>query len=56
MHALYTETNNDPGGAMPNGVEMLSLTAWFKVAVSVTDSEGPEVYRSQCIGLVSGET
>ena len=26
MHALYTETNNDPGGAMPNGVEMLSLT------------------------------
>nr|CAN72356.1 hypothetical protein VITISV_013581 [Vitis vinifera] len=56
MHALYTERNNDLGGAMPNGVEMLSLTAWFKVAVSVTDSEGPEVYRSQCIGLVSGET
>ena len=29
---------------------------WFKVAVSVTDSEGPEAYRSQCIGLVSGDT
>ena len=32
------------------------LKAWFKVAVSVTDSEGPEVYWSQCIGLVSSDT
>ena len=56
MHALYTERNNDLGGAMPNGVEMLSLTAWFKVAVSVTNSEGLEAYQSRCIGLVSSDT
>ena len=29
---------------------------WFKVAVSVIDSEGPEAYRSRCIDLVSDET
>ena len=30
--------------------------AWFKVTVSVTDSEGPEAYQSGCISLVSGDT
>ena len=29
---------------------------WFKVAVSVTDSDGPEMYQSQCIGRVSIDT
>ena len=32
------------------------LVPWFKVAVSVIDSKGPEAYRSQCIGLVSDDT
>ncbi|RVX05612.1 putative mitochondrial protein [Vitis vinifera] len=33
--------------------DMMSINykAWFKVAVSVIDSEGPEAYRSRCIGL-----
>ena len=30
--------------------------SWFKVAVSVTDSDGPETYRSRCIGRVSADT
>ena len=33
-----------------------AVTAWFKVAVSVIDSEGSETYRSRCIGLVSANT
>ena len=38
------------------GRHRLLLKTWFKVAVSVTDSEGLEAYRSRCIGLVSGDT
>ena len=30
--------------------------AWFKVAVSVTDSDSPETYRSRCINRVSADT
>ena len=29
---------------------------WFKVAVSVIDSEGHEAYWSQCLGSTSDET
>ncbi|RVW95225.1 Calcium-transporting ATPase 12, plasma membrane-type [Vitis vinifera] len=35
---------------------MNPMNPWFKVAISVTDSEGPKAYWSQCIGLVSGDT
>ena len=34
----------------------LYSVAWFKVAASVTDSDGPESYRSRCIGRVSVDT
>ena len=30
--------------------------SWFKVAVSVIDSEGYEAYRYRCLGSVSGDT
>ena len=30
----------------------LGVVLWFKVAVLVIDSEGPETYRSRCIGSV----
>ena len=29
---------------------------WFKIAVSVTNSDGPETYRSRCIDRVSADT
>ena len=29
---------------------------WFKVAVSVIDSNSPETYQSRCIGCVSADT
>ena len=52
---------------LPQTINMLSLSqcgsnctaydiSWFKVAVSVTDSDGPETYRSRCIGRVSADT
>ena len=44
------------GVAAYRGWAGLQLLPWFKVAVSVTDLEGPEVYRSRCIGLVLGDT
>ena len=31
------------------------IAAWFKIAVSVTDSDGPETYRSWYIGRVSAD-
>ena len=37
-------------------VYMAFSTTWFKVAISVTDSDGLETYRSRCIGLVSADT
>ena len=39
--------------AMVPSVEALT---WFKDAVSVTYSDGPETYRSRCIGRVSADT
>ncbi|WJZ80851.1 hypothetical protein VitviT2T_000728 [Vitis vinifera] len=39
------------------GVVLVELViAWFKVAVSVIDSEGHEAYRYRCLGSVSGDT
>ena len=32
------------------------LSSWFTVAVSAADSAGTETDRSQCLGLVSGDT
>ena len=32
------------------------LCAWFKVTVSVIESDGLETYRSRCIGHVSTDT
>ena len=32
------------------------LLSWFKVAVSVIDSDDPETYRSRCIDRVSADT
>ena len=37
-------------------VNIACSTSWFKVMVSVTDSECPEAYWSQCICLVSDDT
>ena len=47
-------TGFEDGLGYVGGEELLS--AWFKVAVSVIDSEDPEAYRSRCIGLVSDDT
>ena len=33
-----------------------SFEAWFKIGVSVIDSEGLEMYWSQCINLVLADT
>ena len=33
-----------------------SHRSWFKVAVSITDSDGPETYRSRCIDQISVDT
>ena len=32
------------------------FSAWFKVVVSIIDSDDPETYRSRCIGHVSADT
>ena len=32
------------------------FSAWFKVAVSIIDSDGPETHRLRCIGRVSVDT
>ena len=37
-------------------IRQARLNPWFKVAVSVIDSDGPETYRSRCIGRVSADT
>ena len=37
-------------------VYMAFSTTWFNVAISVTESDGPETYRSWCIGRVSADT
>ena len=37
-------------------VNSLNYSAWFKVAVSITDLDGPETYWSRCIGQVSADT
>ena len=34
---------------------MLAYRAWFKVAVSVTDSDSPETYWSRCISRISAD-
>ena len=35
--------------------EQLLVKSWFKVAVSVTDSDGPQTYRSRCIDRISAD-
>ena len=43
---MVANSNSSSSSSMP----------WFKVAVSVTDSDGLETYRSRCIGRVSADT
>ena len=54
--SLPPRLDSDTPRSLPPGNETPRSLPWFKVAVSVTDSEGPETYRSRCIGLISADT
>ena len=58
LHSVTAAGGSCPsvGVAAYRGWAGRQLLPWFKVAVSVTDLEGPEAYRSQCISLVLGDT
>ena len=58
-----SDPTTGPSGATGGLGEKLPLVhslqqpqPWFKVAVSITDSDSPEAYRSRCIDRVSTDT
>ena len=70
IEAIVNANDEDDGDVILHSLEYLSVhyqrnlrsiwkgqsLPWFKVAVSVTDSDSPETYRSRCIGRVSADT
>ena len=56
LSVVASKARLDRFGSELNLLEESLFKSWFKIAVSVIDSDDPETYRSRCIGHVSTDT